>query len=32
MCTFTHLIDGFTNRTLRALIAGLIPDNNARAR
>jgi hypothetical protein len=30
LCAFTHLIDGFTNRTLRALIAGLIPGYNAR--
>jgi hypothetical protein len=30
LCAFTNLIDGFTNRTLRALIAGLIPDYNAR--
>jgi hypothetical protein len=30
LCALTHLIDGFTNRTLRTLIAGLIPDHNAR--
>jgi hypothetical protein len=30
LCAFTHLIDGFTNRTLRALITDLIPDYNAR--
>src|SRR5207245_5694250 len=30
LCAFTHLIDGFTNRTLRVLIAGLIPGYNAR--
>jgi len=30
LCAYTHLIDGFTNRSLRALIAGLIPDYNAR--
>jgi hypothetical protein len=30
LCAFTHLIDGFTNRTLRALIAGLLPDYSAR--
>jgi hypothetical protein len=30
LCTFEHLIDGFTNRTLRTLIAELIPDYNAR--
>jgi hypothetical protein len=30
LCCFTHPFDGFTNRSLRALIAGLIPDDNAR--
>jgi hypothetical protein len=30
LCAFTHLIDGFTNRTLRALIAGQLPDYSAR--
>ena len=30
LCAYTHLIDGFTNRSLRALVAGLIPDYNAR--
>jgi hypothetical protein len=30
LCAFTHLIDGFTNRTLRALIADLIPGYTAR--
>jgi hypothetical protein len=30
LCTYTHLIDGFTNRTLRTLIAERLPDYNAR--
>ena len=30
LCAYTHLIDGFTNRTLRTRIAGLIPDYSAR--
>jgi hypothetical protein len=30
LCSFQHLIAGLTNRSLRALIAGLIPGYNAR--
>jgi hypothetical protein len=30
LCAFQHLIDGFTNRSLRTLIAALIPDYTAR--
>jgi hypothetical protein len=30
LCAFSHLIDGFTNRSLRTLIAGLIPGYSAR--
>jgi hypothetical protein len=30
LCAFTHLIDGFTNRSLRTLIAGLLPGYSAR--
>lgn len=30
LCAFTHLIDGFTNRSLRTLIAQLLPDYDAR--
>jgi hypothetical protein len=30
LCSFTHLIEGLTNRSLRALVAGLIPGYTAR--
>jgi hypothetical protein len=30
LCAFTHLIDGLTNRGLRALVAGLIPGYSSR--
>jgi hypothetical protein len=30
LCAFTHLIEGFTNRSLRALISNLLPDYSAR--
>jgi hypothetical protein len=30
LCSFQHLIAGLTNRSLRAMIAGLIPGYNAR--
>ena len=30
LCAFTHLIGGFTNRSLRALIAEHIPGYSAR--
>ena len=30
LCSFQHLIVGLTNRSLRVLIAGLIPDYTAR--
>jgi hypothetical protein len=30
LCSFTHLIDGLTNRSLRALVASLIPGYSAR--
>lgn len=30
LCAFTHLIDGFTNRSLRTLIAQILPDYDAR--
>ena len=29
LCPFRHLLDGLTNRSLRALIADLIPGYNA---
>ena len=30
LCCFEHLVAGLTNRSLRELIAGLIPGYNAR--
>lgn len=30
LCSFTHLFEGLTNRSLRALVAGLIPGYSAR--
>jgi hypothetical protein len=30
LCTFAHLFDGITNRSLRALVAGLLPGYTAR--
>jgi hypothetical protein len=30
LCTFSHLFDGLTNRSLRTLVAALIPDYTAR--
>lgn len=30
LCSFSHLLEGLTNRSLRALVAGLIPDYTTR--
>jgi hypothetical protein len=30
LCAFSHLLEGLTNRSLRALVAGLIPGYSAR--